>query len=148
MTHQSAKSAASSAAPSITQEQKRLVRESFALVEPIADAAAAMFYGRLFEIEPSVKSLFKGDMKEQGRKLMNMIKVAVSSLDRLETLGPSLKLLGATHRDLSVPDKHYGTVATALLWTLEQGLGPKFTPAVKDAWVAVYTRLAAAMQSA
>lgn len=138
--------AAQSPAP-VTPEQKRLVRESFALVEPIADQAAALFYGRLFEIDPALKPLFKGDIKEQGRKLMATIKIAVGSLDRLDTLVPTLKLLGAKHRGSGVEDGQYDTVASALLWTLGQGLKDKFTAEVRDAWVAVYGQLAAVMKS-
>lgn len=126
-------------------EQKQLVRESFAEVVPIADAAARLFYGRLFELDPDARALFTNDMEEQGRKLMQMLKVAVNGLDRLDTLLPALKALGARHVDYGVKPEQYPTVGAALLWTLQQGLGDKFTPEVKDAWTEVYTLMANAM---
>lgn len=132
----------------MTPEQKRLVQTSFAKVAPIADAAAAMFYARLFEIDPALKPLFTTDITEQGRKLMRMLGMAVNGLDRLDALVPVVQQLGIRHKQYGVTDEHYDTVAVALLWTLEQGLGPEFTPDVKDAWVAVYTVLASTMKQA
>jgi hemoglobin-like flavoprotein len=131
----------------MTDDQKKAVQTSFAKVEPIAEAAAAMFYTRLFELDPSLRPLFKGDMAEQGRKLMAMLSVAVRGLDRLDELVPAVKQMGARHETYGVTDAHYGTVAEALLWTLDRGLGADFTPEVRDAWVAVYTVLAATMQA-
>jgi len=122
-----------------------LVQASFQKVAPIAEAAAEMFYNRLFELDPTIKDLFKGDMKEQGRKLMSMIGTAVGGLNDLEKLAPSVKMLGLRHTDYGVVDKHYDTVGKALLWTLEQGLGAEFTPEVKESWTAIYTLLAEIM---
>jgi hemoglobin-like flavoprotein len=132
----------------MTSAQKLLVQTTFAKVTPIADAAASLFYGRLFEIDPTLRPLFKGDMVEQGRKLMQMIGVAVNGLDRLDQLVPAVQQLGVRHATYGVKDEDYATVATALLWTLEQGLGADFTPEVKDAWTAAYTVLAGTMQEA
>lgn len=131
----------------MTDDQKKAVQTSFARVEPIAEAAAAMFYTRLFELDPSLRRLFKGDMTEQGRKLMAMLTVAVRGLDRLDELVPAVQQLGARHAAYGVTDGHYDTVAAALLWTLDKGLGADFTPEVRDAWVAVYTVLATTMQA-
>ena len=127
-------------------KQIRLVQASFEKVAPIAEAAAEMFYNRLFELDPSVKALFKGDMKEQGHKLMSMIATAVSGLDDFDKLVPSVKMLGIRHTEYGVLDKHYGTVGEALLWTFEQELGGDFTREVKDAWTAIYTMLADVMK--
>jgi hemoglobin-like flavoprotein len=132
----------------MTPEQKHLVQTSFAKVAPIADAAAAMFYARLFEVDPALKPLFTADITEQGRKLMRMLGMAVNGLDRLDALVPVVQQLGIRHKQYGVTDEHYDTVAIALLWTLEQGLGSEFTPDVKDAWVAVYTVLASTMKQA
>lgn len=122
----------------MTAEQKRLVQASFAKVQPIADAAAAMFYARLFELDPSVRPLFKTDLTEQGQKLMRMIGMAVNGLERLDELVPAVRQLGIRHVGYGVTDAHYDTVAAALLWTLERGLGLDFTPDVERAWVEVY----------
>ncbi len=130
----------------MTPEQKQLVQATFAKVAPIADDAAAMFYARLFELDPSLRPMFKGDMREQGRKLMQMIGVAVNGLDRLDALVPAVQQLGTRHAGYGVRDEHYDTVATALVWTLERGLGPAFTEDVKEAWVTVYGILASTMK--
>ncbi len=132
----------------IGARQKQLVRESFALVEPIAEAAAAMFYDRLFELDPNLRPLFKGDMAEQGRKLMTMIKVAVGGLDRLDKLVPAVEELGRRHHEYGVTAADYDTVAEALLWTLEQGLGEAYTPDVESAGASVYGVLAGVMRGA
>jgi hemoglobin-like flavoprotein len=132
----------------MTSEQKHLVKTTFDKVAPIADAAAAMFYARLFELDPSLKVLFKSDMTEQGRKLMRMIGMAVNGLDRLDDLVPVVQQMGVRHAGYGVRNEHYDTVAVALLWTLERGLGADFTPAAKEAWTAVYGVLASTMKDA
>ena len=129
-------------------EQIRLVRDSFRKVAPIADAAAALFYGRLFDLDPSLEKLFRGDMVEQGRKLMQMIGVAVKSLDRLEQVMPAVQTLGARHVSYGVRDEHYDTVGRALIWTLRKGLGDDFTPETEAAWAETYAALAGAMKAA
>ena len=132
----------------MTPEQITLVKESFAKVRPIAPQAAALFYGRLFEIAPEVRPLFKGDIEEQGRKLMQVIATAVGALDRLDTIVPTVQDLGRRHVTYGVSDAHYDKVAEALLWTLGQGLGDGFTPAVKEAWTVTYGILADTMKAA
>ena len=132
----------------MTPEQKQLVRDSFAKLAPIADDAAALFYQRLFTLDPKLRALFTHDMKEQGRKLMSMIATAVAQLDKVEALVPVLRALGKRHIGYGVRDSDYDTVATALLWTLEKGLGADFTPAMKDAWTACYGVLAGEMKAA
>ncbi|HSD95640.1 MAG TPA: globin family protein [Sulfuricaulis sp.] len=132
----------------MTPIQKKLVQSSFAKVAPIAGTAAELFYSKLFALDPALKPLFKGDMKEQGRKLMRMIATAVNGLDRLEALVPAVQDLGQRHVAYGVTASHYDTVGEALLWTLERGLGPDFTSEVKDAWATVYGLLAQVMKDA
>lgn len=132
----------------VTNTEKVLVQESFAAVMPIADDAAVLFYRRLFELDPSLERMFKSDMTEQRRKLMQMLTAAVKGLDRLDQLVPVVEDLGRRHAGYGVADKHYDTVGAALLWTLEKGLGNAFTPQVKDAWIAVYGLLAGTMKNA
>lgn len=132
----------------MTPEQAILVKSSWAQVTPIADTAAELFYGKLFELDPELKSLFKGDMAEQGRKLMAMINTAVNGLDKLEAIVPAVEKLGERHVDYGVKDKDYDTVGAALLWTLAAGLGDAFTPDVKEAWTATYNVLASTMKTA
>ena len=133
-------------APMMTPQDVRLVQESFAAVEPIADTAAALFYARLFELDPSLRPLFRRDMKTQGNRLMHILGVAITGLDDLSALVPVVEQLGKRHAAYGVRPEHYTTVAEALLWTLQTGLGPAFTPSVRDAWVNVYGLLAGTMQ--
>jgi hemoglobin-like flavoprotein len=126
-------------------EQITLIETSFAKVVPIADAAAGLLYGRLFELDPSLRPLFKGDMEEQGRKLMRMIGIVVTNLTRLETIIVALRRMGEKHATYGVREQHYGTVAQALLWTLAQGLGEHWNPALEEAWTAAYTTLSGVM---
>ena len=132
----------------MTPEQKRLVQNSFEQVAPISELAASLFYGRLFELDPQLRHLFKGDLQEQGRKLMQMLGVVVKGLDRLDELVGAAQALGRRHVAYGVKDQDYETVGAALLWTLAQGLGAAFTPEVKEAWIAAYKLLTASMTSA
>jgi len=132
----------------LTVTQKTLVQDSFAAITPIADDAAVLFYQRLFELDPSLKSLFRSDMTDQRKKLMQMLTAAVKGLDRLDQLVPVVQDLGKRHVVYGVADRHYDTVGEALLWTLEMGLGRAFTPEVKEAWTAVYGLLATTMREA
>jgi len=132
----------------MTSEQIELVQSSWAKVVPIADTAAELFYGRLFELDPSLKPLFTSDIKEQGKKLMQMITVAVNGLTKLEQIVPAVQDLGRRHVGFGVKDEHYETVGTALIWTLEKGLGDAFTEEVKAAWLETYTTLATVMKEA
>ena len=132
----------------MTPDQKHLVRSSFVKVAPMAPAAAAMFYDRLFELDPGLRPLFDGDMEEQGRKLMAMIATAVANLDTLDAIVPAVRNLGRRHAAYGVRDADYDTVAEALLWTLERGLGSEFDDATRGAWAQCYGILAAEMKSA
>ena len=132
----------------LTAAQKTLVQTSFATIVPIADDAAALFYQRLFELDPSLQAMFRGSMIEQRKKLMQMLTAAVKGLDRLEQLVPVLQDLGRRHAAYGVAEAHYDTVGAALLWTLEMGLGAAFTAETREAWTAVYGLLATMMQDA
>ena len=125
----------------------RLVQDSFEKVAPIADTAADLFYGRLFELDPSLRGMFAhADMDRQKQVLMQMISHAVHSLDNLAHLVPVIRKLGQRHSIYGVEPSHYDTVGSALLWTLQQGLGDEFTPEVAHAWSTAYGVLAGAMQ--
>lgn len=129
----------------MTSSEITLVKDSFRLVVPIADQAAALFYARLFELDPSLRPMFRGDLHEQGRKLMTMLAAAVAALERPEALLPTVRQLGARHAGYGVQEKHYVTVGAALLWTLEKGLGAGFTTEVRAAWTKLYTLIANTM---
>ena len=122
----------------MTPDQIKAIQESFAKVAPIADEAAALFYRRLFEIAPSVAPLFRGDLSEQGKKLMATLAVVVNGLDNLEAILPATSALAKHHVLYGVTAAHYAPVGEALLWTLERGLGPQWTPELAAAWAAAY----------
>ena len=122
----------------MTPQEIALVQTSYAKVAPIGARAADLFYGRLFEIAPDVRRLFPEDMAGQKKKLMLMLGAAVGSLDRLDALIPVVRGLGERQMGYGVTAAHFASVGAALLWTLEQGLGPAFTPEVKAAWTTVY----------
>jgi nitric oxide dioxygenase len=129
----------------MTSDQIELIQQSFTKVAPISVKAAALFYGRLFEIAPKVKPLFRADMAEQGRKLMATLTVVVNGLGNLETILPTASVLAKRHVGYGVKASHYAPVGAALLWTLEQGLGPAWTPELAAAWTAAYTTLSGFM---
>ena len=132
----------------MTPEQVTMVQESFKKVVPIAGTAADLFYNRLFEIAPEVRPLFPDDLAEQKKKLIAMLATAVTNLHQVGTIIPAVEALGKRHAGYGVTAKHYEPVGAALLWTLEQGLGPDFTPPVKAAWTETYMTLAGVMQNA
>lgn len=132
----------------MTPSQIDLIQDSFRKVVPISDTAAALFYGRLFEIAPEVKPLFKGDMSLQGAKLMATLGLVVAGLNDLSKIVPAAESLARKHVGYGVKDEHYAPVGAALIWTLEQGLGPDFTPETKAAWIEAYAILSSVMIAA
>jgi hemoglobin-like flavoprotein len=122
----------------MTPDQIKAIQESFAKVAPIAGEAAALFYGRLFKIAPSLAPLFKGDTEEQGRKLMATLAVVVNGLANLKTILPTASALAKRHVGYGVTAADYAPVGEALLWTLERGLGAQWTPELAAAWTAAY----------
>jgi len=124
------------------------VQSTWKLVEAIEAEAAALFYPNLFEADPALKPLFKGNMEEQGKKLMQMIGAAVGKLSDLDSLIPILQSLAIRHKGYGVSAAHYGTVGQALLKTLEQGLGTDFTPQVRESWTEVYGVMSSVMVAA
>jgi hemoglobin-like flavoprotein len=132
----------------MTPEKIALVRASWQQVLPIKDTAAQLFYGRLFELDPALRGLFKGDMVEQGRKLMAMLNTVVNSLDKLAPILETIEEMGRRHVAYGVTEAHYDTVGSALIWTLSKGLDEQFTPSIEDAWLEAYGTLASAMKQA
>jgi len=122
----------------MTPDQVKAIQESFAKVAPISEQAAALFYARLFEIDPALKPLFHGDMKDQGRKLMATLAVVVNNLNNLGAVLPAASALAKRHVTYGVKPAHYTPVGEALLWTLQQGLGASWTPELAAAWAAAY----------
>jgi hemoglobin-like flavoprotein len=131
----------------MTPDHVKLVQESFAKVAPISETAAVLFYDRLFEIAPKVKAMFPSDMTEQRRKLMATLAVVVGGLGNLESVLPAASALAKRHVSYGAKAEHYPVVGSALLWTLEKGLGDAWTPDVAEAWTAAYGTLSGFMIS-
>jgi hemoglobin-like flavoprotein len=131
----------------MTPDQVQLVQQSFAKVAPISEAAAVIFYDRLFEVAPQVKPMFPTDMTEQRKKLMATLAVVVGGLSNLESILPAASALAMRHVGYGAKAEHYPVVGAALLWTLEKGLGEGWTPEVADAWTAAYGTLSGYMIS-
>ena len=132
----------------ISASQVMLVRNSFAKVQLIADTAADLFYARLFELAPPVRRLFPADMTAQKRKLIAMLGLAVANLDTPEAFVAAVTELGRRHVAYGTVAAHFEPVGAALLWTLEQGLGPDFSPELRQAWSETFDIVASVMQSA
>jgi hemoglobin-like flavoprotein len=131
----------------MTLDQVKLVQESFAKVAPISETAAELFYGRLFEIAPAVKAMFPDDMTEQRKKLMMMLAAVVNGLGNLESILPAASALAKRHVSYGAKPAHYPVVGSALLWTLEKGLGEAWTPELAEAWTTAYGTLSGYMIS-
>jgi hemoglobin-like flavoprotein len=132
----------------MTTEQIHIIRQTFDLIAPMADSVGAVFYRRLFELDPSLRPMFPPTLVEQGRKLMQMLGAAIGMLDRPQQLIPVLESLGKRHAGYGLRVEHYETGGEALLWTLERGLGPVFTSEVKAAWASLYDIVATTMKNA
>jgi hemoglobin-like flavoprotein len=132
----------------VKAERIDLVKKTFEQVRPMGTLATELFYSRLFQLDPSLRPMFKHDLKAQSAKLMAALTLAVNGLDRPESIIPALQSLGRRHAGYGVCDEHYYTVGEALLWTLHQALGDEFTPEVKAAWTETYYLLAGVMKEA
>src|SRR5215472_5425827 len=132
----------------MTPRQIELVQSSFDQVLPILEPAAMMFYDRLFQLDPSLRRMFRTPQPEQARKLAHILTVVVKGLSQPERIVPAVQELGRRHGTYGVQPEHYATVGTALLLTLQAGLGEAFTPKVREAWSAAYMFLASVMQHA
>jgi len=129
----------------LTPQQKRLVRESFQSVQEYSSSLTKLFYGRLFELAPTVRSLFASDLNEQARKLVEMLTTIVNALDRFEELGPQLVDLGRRHVTYGARPEHYDVVRVALLWALAQALDHEFDRETRQAWDQMLRAISAAM---
>ena len=119
-----------------------IVQTTFERLSGWSEQAADLFYRTLFDIEPSVRALFKDtDMTLQGQKFMSMLTTMVNGFDHLEKVAPYLKRLGDTHRGYGVQPEHYEIVGTALLATVERMTGDKLDDSVRHAWEHFYTQI-------
>jgi hemoglobin-like flavoprotein len=129
----------------MTPNQIALVRDSFAKLTPNHEAVAARFYEKLFEIDPSTRPMFRGDLKAQGVKLFVALSTVVRALDNLAPVLETVRELGRRHVRYGVEERHYGSVGLALLATLQEGFGPAFDTDLHIAWATAYGAIAGAM---
>jgi hemoglobin-like flavoprotein len=139
--------ASAETAPSLTADQKRLIRDSFTTVEPASDLVARLFYMKSIDLDPSLAVLFKAPTRGQRRRFMAAMKLAILSLDRLQELQPIIKLLIAQKRQEGVSAGAYATFRRAWVWTLEQSLQGRFPHEAREAWTSLLSQMTEAEAS-
>ncbi|MCW5962592.1 MAG: hypothetical protein KIT83_01030 [Bryobacterales bacterium] len=132
----------------MTADQHILIRKTFAKVLPFSAEAAALFYQRLFELNPGLRSLFPADTEHQGRMFIQTLAVIVKSVDRLDQIRPELENLGRRHAGYGARPQDYQTVRAALLWTIGQMAAEIFTSAASEAWTEMFDDVAGIMRAA
>lgn len=130
----------------MTPAQKQLVCESFPAVREMLEPLSLLFYGRLFELNPALRPMFRSDIAVQGRKLMDMLTAVIDNLDHLEDLAPAIRAMGQRHVGYGVQLEHYDAVKTALIWALGQALDTEFYPEIKTAWSSVIEAISTVMK--
>jgi hemoglobin-like flavoprotein len=130
----------------MTPRQRQLVRHSFEAVRDLSEPVALLFYGRLFELDPSARRLFHIDLAVQARKIIDMLRTVIESLDQFDSIRPKLAALGHQHVGYGVRLEQYETVSTALIWAIGQALGADFDPATREAWTQALADVCAAMK--
>jgi NAD(P)H-flavin reductase/hemoglobin-like flavoprotein len=130
------------------REMARLIRESFAAIEPKADELAQYFYGALFVVAPDCRALFPVTMTTQRSRLLRALVYVVQMVDRPDELVTFLGQLGRDHRKFAVVARHYDAVGVALIAALKRFLKEKWTPEVECAWTSAYGLIAKTMREA
>ncbi len=125
-----------------------LVQQSFEKVAAMGEPVAELFYSELFAIDPSLRRMFKGDMREQHKKLLTALGMTIRSLHAPSKIVGPAQVLAVKHVSYGVMPIHYTYVGNALLRTLKKGLGDQFTPELCDAWVEAFRMLAKVMKEA
>jgi hemoglobin-like flavoprotein len=132
--------------PEMTPEQKWMVRRSFPAIATLSRAISMLFYGRLFQVDPSLRPMFKQDIEVQGRKLMDMLSALMSHIDSIEDMIPLLKALGQRHVGYGVRPEHYPLVANSLIWAIAMALDEEFDPELRNAWKTLIELVAGVMK--
>jgi NAD(P)H-flavin reductase/hemoglobin-like flavoprotein len=126
----------------------RLIRESYAQVQPRSEEVIRFFYAMLFAIAPATRELFAANMEVQRSRFSRALTHIVQHVDRPEELVPFLRQLGRDHRKFGVLAQHYDAMGTALVTALKQYAGSVWTPEVEKAWLDAYGLIAKTMQEA
>jgi hemoglobin-like flavoprotein len=131
----------------MTPTQRRLVRQTVGSLRDQAGPVSLLFYGRLFELDPSARRLFHNDLELQGRKVIETLNWMAESLDRFDSMTARLAELGRQHAGYGVRPDQYESVTAALLWAISQALGPDFDAATRDSWKLALSAVSEAMKS-
>ncbi len=123
-----------------------LVQSSFTKVAPQAVSCSVVFYRKLFEVEPELKSLFRNDIHVQGIMLMKVLSMAVNSLYDLSSIQKDLRELGQRHENYGVQERHYQIIENALIEMLKDVLADGFSSELESAWRAVYRTISLIMK--
>lgn len=126
----------------------RLIRESWAVVEPHSDEVARYFYAMLFSLAPATRELFAVNMQVQRSRLLRAVVHMIQTVDRPDELLPFLHQLGRDHRKFGVTPEYFEALGTALLASIKKHAGAAWTEAVERAWAEAYTVMASAMTEA
>jgi hemoglobin-like flavoprotein len=130
----------------MTTEQVRIIKNTWRSLQGVdATLLGDVFYSRLFLKEPSLRKMFQVPREIQAKKLIDMLDMIVSRLDRLDEVSEDIRQLGKRHVGYGVKAKHYEDVGNALLWTVSKGLGKDWNKEVETAWTACYLMLTRAM---
>ncbi len=131
--------------PMMTPQQRQLVRQSVDALKELPGPVSLLFYGKVFELDPSARRLFHNDLTFQGKKLLDTLSVVADSLDHFDTIRPRLAELGRLHASYGVRRDQYEVIGTALIWAIGHVLGQDFDAATREAWRLALTEISAAM---
>lgn len=129
----------------LSPEHRLLVQLSLDKVLTATGSPGTLFFSRLFELDPEVRSIFPADIDRVERNFIAALTNLVNGLDNPEVLLPQLESLGRQHHEWGVREEHYVSFRDALLWALERSIGATFTPEVREAWRGIYAWMQAAM---
>lgn len=129
----------------LTDGQLALVAGTADVLAATDTRAADLFYDKLFELAPEVRRLFKDDLADQKRKLLDMLASLLLQATDPEGFKRGLRELGLRHRAYGAKPAHYGPVGQALLHALRISLGQRFSVEVEAAWTTLYLDVAALM---
>jgi len=128
-------------------ESEQIVWDTWDTVKRVySGRMPSSFYERLFKIDATIPALFRGtDLLEQGEKMVRMFEVVLGSRQPMSALRPILRRMGDRHAVLGVTPAHFASMRTALLSTIQVGLGSAYTKEVAAAWSSWYSALSAEM---
>lgn len=135
--------------PTVVSKGKQLIQNSWVSIEPIGDKAGILFFGCLFEADPSMRALFGNSQMTTHIKLfMKALSFAVANVDNPSVLVPHISTLAVQHANLGLTSRHFDSLGAALFQTFKIGLGDKWSESVREAWLYFYSELCVTMMDA